>query len=78
MNFIFHVSRTYPDYFYTFSLWDNAGKNKIVDFVMIDTVLLCGGGNISDSSDAELRGPEDPKKAESYWQWVEQQLSQST
>lgn len=45
---------------------------------MIDTVILCGGTNLSDWDDAPLEGPENEQVAEDYWQWIEDQLSQST
>jgi hypothetical protein len=45
---------------------------------MLDTVMLCGGGNISDWEHTPLKGPKNEFVAEAYWQWVEQQLRQST
>lgn len=74
----FYSYRTYPDYFYTFTLWQSGGQQKLVDFVIIDTVLLCGGGNNSDWSSAPIDGPADNTVADVYWQWIEDQLRQST
>jgi hypothetical protein len=71
-------SRVFPDYFYTFSLWQNDQQKKLVDFVMIDTVVLCGGDSLSDWDHRPLTGPKEPRVAEDYWQWIEQQLHQST
>ena len=45
---------------------------------MIDTVILCGGTNLSDWDHAPLKGPANEQVAEDYWQWIEDQLSQST
>jgi hypothetical protein len=45
---------------------------------MLDTVILCGGGNVSDWEDTPLKGPKNDFVAEAYWQWVEEQLRQST
>ena len=45
---------------------------------MLDTVILCGGGNVSDWEHTPLKGPENNHVAEAYWQWVEEQLRQST
>lgn len=45
---------------------------------MLDTVILCGGGNISDWDDTTLKGPKNDFVAEAYWQWIEEQLRQST
>jgi hypothetical protein len=45
---------------------------------MIDTVILCGGGNLSDWAPTVMKGPEDKFIADAYWQWVEEQLRQST
>lgn len=46
---------------------------------MLDTVILCGGGNISDwELNVPLPGPENSELAEAYWQWIEDQLRQST
>ncbi len=74
----FSFDRKYPDYFYTFSLWQSDQQKKLVDFVMLDTVILCGGGNISDWDDTTLKGPKNDFVAEAYWQWIEEQLRQST
>ncbi|CAF0752071.1 unnamed protein product [Adineta ricciae] len=68
----------YPDYFYTFSLWESDKTKKLVDFVIIDTVLLCGGGNLTDWEETEVDGPKNNRVAEAYWQWIEGQLRQST
>jgi hypothetical protein len=70
--------RIFPDYFYTFTLWESDKKTKLIDFVMIDTVLLCGGSNSSDWEHGPLEGPSDSLLAEDYWQWIEDQLKQST
>jgi tartrate-resistant acid phosphatase type 5 len=45
---------------------------------MIDTVMLCGGGNVSDWDNTPLKGPKNNFIAEAYWQWIEEQLRQST
>ena len=45
---------------------------------MIDTVILCGGSNLSDWHREPLQGPENSFKAETEWQWIEDQLRQST
>ena len=45
---------------------------------MIDTVILCGGNDLSDWDHAPLKGPANEQVAEDYWQWIEDQLSQST
>jgi len=68
----------YPDYFYTFSLWQSDKQKKLVDFVMIDTVLLCGGDDLSDWEDTPLEGPKNQHAANDYWDWIEEQLRQST
>ena len=69
--------RKFPDFFYTFTLWQNGVQKKLVDFIMLDTVLLCGGGNISDWEDTPIEGPENAVLAETYWQWIEEQLRSS-
>ena len=45
---------------------------------MLDTVILCGGGNLSDWEHTPLKGPKNNHLAEVYWQWVEEQFRQST
>jgi hypothetical protein len=45
---------------------------------MLDTVILCGGGNASDWEETPTEGPNNKYVAEAYWEWVEQQLRQST
>jgi hypothetical protein len=50
----------------------------LIDFVIIDTVVLCGGDTSSDWDHAPLEGPKDKDVAETYWQWIEDQLRQST
>lgn len=77
-NDCFAFDRTYPDYFYTFSLWQSDKQTKLVDFIMLDTVILCGGGNTSDWEETPTEGPKNRFVAEAYWEWVEQQLRQST
>ncbi len=74
----FDIDRVYPDYFYTFSLWSSDKQKKLIDFVMIDTVILCGGESLSDWDDTPLEGPKNKHIAETYWQWIEDQLRQST
>jgi tartrate-resistant acid phosphatase type 5 len=78
LQVIYHEYRVYPDYFYTFSLWQSDKQKKLIDFVMIDTVILCGGAEVSDWDHTPLAGPKDPHLAETYWQWIEDQLRQST
>lgn len=45
---------------------------------MIDTVVLCGGDTQSDWDHQPLQGPKDRHIAETNWQWIEEQLRQST
>lgn len=45
---------------------------------MIDTVVLCGGSNLSDWQREPLEGPDNLLRAEANWQWIEEQLRQST
>ncbi len=45
---------------------------------MIDTIILCGGSNVSDWDHTPLKGSENQYVAEAYWQWIEDQLRQST
>ena len=46
---------------------------------MIDTVILCGGSNFSDwEYHRSLEGPENALVADIYWEWIEEQLRQST
>ncbi|CAF0951908.1 unnamed protein product [Rotaria sp. Silwood1] len=68
----------FPDYFYSFSLWQSDKQKKLIDFVMIDTVILCGGDSLSDWDHTPLEGPKNQHVAEAYWQWIEEQLRQST
>ncbi|CAF1164463.1 unnamed protein product [Rotaria sordida] len=53
-------------------------QTKLIDFVMIDTVVFCGGGGLSDWDHTPLEGPKNQYVAEAYWQWIEEQLHQST
>jgi len=75
---MFNINRVFPDYFYTFSLWSSDKQTKLIDFIMIDTILLCGGGDRIDEDYRPLDGPKDEKLAATYWQWIEQQLREST
>jgi len=68
----------FPDYYYTFSVWQSDKQKKLIDFIMLDTIVLCGGGNLSDWDHTPLDGPTDLFIAEAYWQWIEDQLRQST
>ena len=75
---MYFANRIFPDYFYSFSLWQGDQQKKLIDFVMIDTVLLCGGDSLSDWDHRPLEGPANEIVAEAYWQWIEGQLRQST
>jgi hypothetical protein len=72
------MNRVFPDYFYTFSIWSSDKQTKLIDFVMLDTILLCGGKDLSDWDDDPIEGPEDEQLAEDYWQWIDEVLSAST
>ena len=59
-----------------------------VDFVMIDTIVLCGNTRdikyntdpylVSATPEHPPRGPEDIEAAEDQWQWLDTQLVTST
>ncbi|UJR16223.1 hypothetical protein I4U23_003133 [Adineta vaga] len=68
----------FPDYFYSFTLWQSDQQKRLIDFVMIDTVLLCGGDTLSDWDHRPLEGPTNELVSEAYWQWIEGQLRQSS
>ena len=66
--------RMFPDYWYKLELVLPNNKTR-VDIVMIDTVLLCG--NSDDGKPDPPKGAEDPVKAQTQIQWIEQQLKAS-
>lgn len=63
-------------------------KGTKVDFIMIDTILLCGNTrDVEDSGFFEMlfadvsenpNHPKDPKAAQVQWEWIKQQLHEST
>lgn len=67
----------FPSEYYTFSEASKDGAT--VQFVMIDTVLLCGNSEIDgldrELHGSELRGPEDVRAAESQMQWINDTLA---
>jgi len=68
----------FPDFFYTFTLWQNGDQQKkLIDFIMIDTILLCGQP-LPDWDHSPLKGPENQTLADEYWTWIEEQMRAST
>lgn len=87
---ILHTERshlwTFPSLYYTFK-YSFGNPKIIIEFVMIDTVELCG--NCIDVGGSDLLSwlfhkklepdhPTDPDKAEKQWKWIENTLSNST
>uniref|UniRef100_A0A915B4J4 Tartrate-resistant acid phosphatase type 5 n=2 Tax=Parascaris univalens TaxID=6257 RepID=A0A915B4J4_PARUN len=83
-----HSSRwTFPSLYYKIS-YKFGEKGIKVDFIMIDTIVLCGNTrDVEDSSFFEMlfadvsenpNHPKDPKAAQVQWEWIKQQLDEST
>jgi len=64
----------YPDFYYSFQYKLKSGVTA--DFVMVDTIMLCG--NVNSTHDDMTLGPEDLQLAEEHWEWVERKLKGST
>jgi hypothetical protein len=56
-------------------VWQNS-ENKLIDFIMIDTVVLCGQPE-GDWDHRPLKGPENSDLADQYWEWIESELRKS-
>lgn len=65
--------RRFPDFYYPLS-FNIPNSNATIDFVMIDTVVLCGQ---ADDVILHPEGPEDVKAAASQWVWIDEQLRSS-
>ncbi|XP_067678080.1 tartrate-resistant acid phosphatase type 5-like [Haliotis asinina] len=63
----------FPDFYYPLR-FNIPNSNATIDFVMIDTVVLCGQ---ADDVILHPEGPEDVKAAASQWIWIDQQLRAS-
>ncbi|KAL5015749.1 hypothetical protein ScPMuIL_005338 [Solemya velum] len=64
----------FPDYYYNFTV-KVPQTSTVVEIVMIDTVVLCGGSD--DFAGSQPQGPEDDLSAQTQWQWIERTLSSS-
>ncbi|KHN71976.1 Tartrate-resistant acid phosphatase type 5 [Toxocara canis] len=86
--YTYHSSRwTFPSLYYKIS-YKFSEKGISVDFIMTDTIVLCG--NTRDVEDAgffdmifadvsaDPDNPKDPKAAQTQWKWIERQLNEST
>ncbi|KAI6171051.1 Tartrate-resistant acid phosphatase type 5 [Aphelenchoides bicaudatus] len=80
---------TFPNYYYKASYAFGTGKQTTVDFIFIDTIVLCGqtidvdGKTLFNWVTANFKVPEKPEKkhekmAVEQWKWLEQQLKEST
>ena len=65
----------FPNFYYnmTFAV-GNTGTT--IEFVMIDTVILCGNSD-HDFKHKQPQGPEKLSDAEQQWTWIEQRLKSS-
>ncbi|MFH4983982.1 hypothetical protein AB6A40_010691 [Gnathostoma spinigerum] len=76
----------FPASYYTVS-YRFGKRNTTVDFIIIDTIVLCGNtrdvvnGDLIDLALAESidnpNNPSDPEAARVQWRWIEEQLSKS-
>ncbi|KAL8570045.1 hypothetical protein ACOMHN_036322 [Nucella lapillus] len=64
----------FPDYYYPLRQ-QIPGTSATVDFVMMDTIVLCG--NTDDRLDAQPQGPEDERAAEQQWNFIQKSLQTS-
>ena len=69
----------FPSLYYKlpFEYVSSSGVKRTVDFIMIDTVNLCGFCE-DEYIGCELPGPFDLEAAENQWEWLESQLQTST
>ncbi|XP_076440919.1 tartrate-resistant acid phosphatase type 5-like [Babylonia areolata] len=65
----------YPDYYYNLQQ-KIPGSSASVDFVMMDTILLCGNTG-DDRLHTQPSGPEDIRTAQQQWAFVEKSLQAS-
>ena len=74
-TYIILVFRKFPDFYYTLSYSVPGGKKA--DFVMIDTVMLCGNTG-DDKLGSQPEGPENVRVADTQWDWINKMLQTST
>ena len=70
-----YSDRKYPDYYYTikFTIPDS---NMTLEFLMIDTMILCG--HTDDAIDLAPTGPTSVGAAKKHWRWIRKHLEHST
>jgi tartrate-resistant acid phosphatase type 5 len=66
--------RNFPNYYYALEFTIPGGK--IVDIIMLDTILLCGN-TAHDFVGDQPHGPDNMKMSEDQWTWLELQLMAS-
>ncbi|XP_045157760.2 tartrate-resistant acid phosphatase type 5-like [Mercenaria mercenaria] len=65
----------FPDFYY--KITKTLPKDKVLDILLIDTVMLCGQTHATPKG-KRVFGPEDIHAAEVQWNWIEQNLKDST
>uniref|UniRef100_A0A0N5AVE9 Tartrate-resistant acid phosphatase type 5 n=1 Tax=Syphacia muris TaxID=451379 RepID=A0A0N5AVE9_9BILA len=78
---------TFPSLYYKISYKFGANNNTLVEFLMIDTIVLCGNTRDIESAGflkmlfadvfLDPNNPKNPAAAHAQLQWIEQQLKQS-
>ena len=70
------VFRNFPDYYYPLKQ-TIPGSGASVEFIMMDTILLCGNSG-DDRLHMQPRGPDNIHAARKQWDFVEKSLKKST
>ncbi len=69
------LSRTYPSLYYTFA-YKFGNPPKLAEFVMIDTIVLCG--NVwENAKKGKIVAPPNQRDANRQWKWIKKQLQNS-
>jgi len=79
---------TYPSLYYKFAYkFGNPDAPTLAEFIVIDTIILCGNTRDISNSDfidmllaptPDVMVPKDANAARNHWEWLEQQLNQSS
>lgn len=74
-QFFFHLNRNFPDYYYTLK-FTIPGTDATLEFVMMDTVILCGNTG-DDRLHTQPEGPTDKSASDQQWTFIQQSLQDS-
>lgn len=69
-----------PDFNYSIDVQTNGGNTNLINFIAVDTVLMCGhsGYDWSPTKNMKFTSRRDKLRSSEYFKWVETKLQQAT